>query len=131
MILVLLLTGIFIFMAFYSVIFVHNTLIRYILFFIYITAIVIIWNPGIATIIAHYFGMGRGIDFIFVLFSVVVVNITVFIVKHLNFQHRSITKIARYIAINNAQTPEHYKNNFIHDQIHLNQNGNNQCKKNL
>ena len=105
MILTSMLTAVFVFMAFYSAIFVRRIAVRYSLFFAYIVAIFFVWNPNETTIIANYFGMGRGLDFVLVLFSVAIVNGTFFIVKHLNFQHQSITRLTRHIAIQEAKNP--------------------------
>ena len=107
MILTSLLTIVFVFMAFYSAIFVRRAAVRYLLFFAYFAAIFFVWNPNETTIIANYFGIGRGLDFVLVLFSVAIVNGTFFIVKHLSSQHRSITKLTRHIAIREARNPRH------------------------
>lgn len=105
MILASLLTVVFIFMAFYSAIFVRRSAVRYALFFGYIVSVFFLWNPDDTTIIANYFGIGRGLDFLLVLFLVAVVNGIFFIVKHLNSQHQSITKLTRHIAICEAREP--------------------------
>lgn len=105
MILTSLLTAVFVFMAIYSAIFVQRAAVRYVLFLAYIAAIFFVWNPNATTIIANYFGMGRGLDFVIVLFFVAIVNGTFFIVKHLNSQHQSITKLTRHIAIRDARPP--------------------------
>ncbi len=105
MILTSLLTAVFIFMVFYSVIFVRRKAVRYFLLVAYVAAIYFVWNPNETTIIANYFGIGRGLDFVQVLFSVAIVNGIFFIVKHLNSQHQSITKLTRHIAIRDNRTP--------------------------
>lgn len=107
MILTTLLTMVFVFMTFYSVIFVRRAAVRYVLLVAYVAAIFFVWNPNETTIIANYFGIGRGLDFVLVLFSVAIVNGTFFIVKHLNSQHQSITKLTRHIAIRDARNPRH------------------------
>lgn len=95
-------------MVFYSVIFVHHTLVRYVLLMAYSFAIFFIWNPELTTVIAHFFGIGRGLDFVLILFSVVIVNGMFFIVRHMHSQHQSITKLARHIAIRDAHSPTFY-----------------------
>lgn len=107
MMLASLLTVVFIFMALYSAIFVRRSSVRYALFFAYIVAVFFLWNPDETTIIANYFGIGRGLDFVLVLFSVAIVNGTFFIVNHLNSQHQSITKLTRHIAIRDARPAIH------------------------
>jgi hypothetical protein len=107
MILSFLLTVVFVFMAFYTAIFVQGLAVRYVLFFAYLAAIFFVWNPNETTVIANYFGIGRGLDFVLVLFSVAIVNGAFFIVTHLNSQHQNITKLTRHIAICGARNPRH------------------------
>lgn len=104
MILVWLLTVVFVFMMLYIAVFIRQAAVRYGLFFAYGAAIFFIWNPNTTTHIANTFGIGRGLDFVLVLFCVVIVNGIFFIVRHLNSQHQSITKLARHIAIRDADT---------------------------
>jgi hypothetical protein len=97
------LTAIFVFMAIYSIVFVHRVTFRSTLLFVYGAAIFFVWNPNATTVVANFFGIGRGLDFVFVLFLVAIVNGIFFIVKHLNAQHQSITRLTRHIAIHEAQ----------------------------
>ena len=105
MILTSLLTIIFVFMAFYSVVFVHRAAVRYVLLLAYSLAIFFLWNPELTTVIANFFGIGRGLDFVLVLFLVAILNGIFFIVRHLNSQHQNITKLAQHIAIRDARPP--------------------------
>lgn len=105
MILTSLLTIVFVFMAFYSAIFIHRAAVRYVLLLAYSSAIYFVWNPESTTVIANFFGIGRGLDFVLVLFSVAIVNGMFFIIRHLNSQHQSITKLSRHIAIRDAHLP--------------------------
>jgi hypothetical protein len=105
MILASLLSAVFVFMMCYSVVFVRHAATRVVLLVAYSAAIVFVWNPEATTVIANRFGIGRGLDFIFVLFSVAIVNGIFFIVMHLNSQHESITKLTRHIAIRDARSP--------------------------
>jgi hypothetical protein len=102
MILAVLLTIVFVFMAFYTAVFVRRVAIRNCIFLAYGVSVVLVWNPEATTVIANYFGMGRGLDFVLLLFSVAIVNGIFFIAKHLNSQHQSITNLARYIALRDA-----------------------------
>lgn len=102
------LTLVFLFMAFYSAIFVGRSGIRYMLFFLYAGAIFFVWSPDTTTIIARFFGIGRGLDFVLVMFSVAIVNGLFFITKHLISQHQSITKLVRHIAIRDARSSTDY-----------------------
>ena len=103
MILALLLTIIFVFMSVYSIAFVQRSSIRYLLCFTYILAIFFVWHPNSTTTIAKYFGIGRGLDLIEVLFSVAIINGLLFVIKHLIAQHHKITLLSRYLAIRDAQ----------------------------
>jgi small membrane protein len=105
MILISILTIIFVFMAFYSVLFIHRIVVRYVLVLTYTLAIFFVWNQEATTVIANFFGIGRGLDFVLTLFSVVIVNGIFFIVSYMNSQHQSITKLTRYIAISDARLP--------------------------
>lgn len=105
MILALFLTIVFVFMAFYAVVFIRRTWIRYASLFTYSAAIFFVWNPELTTVIAHFFGIGRGLDFILTLFSVSILNGIFFVIKHLNLQHRNVTKLAQHIAIRDAKLP--------------------------
>ncbi len=99
------LSAVFIFMAFYSAIFIRGSLIRYAAIALYLIAIFFVWTPDTTTIIANFFGMTRGLDFILTLLSVSIINGMFFIVRHLNSQHESITKLTRHLAISSARTP--------------------------
>lgn len=105
MILATLLSVIFFSMAIYSIVFVSRISVRYLLLFSYCAAIVFVWNPELTTVIAHFFGIGRGLDFILVLLSVAIVNGLVIIVRHLNSQHQSISQLTRHIALRDARDP--------------------------
>ncbi len=106
MIFISFLTAVFVFMAIYSVIFVRPGAIRSGLLLAYSAAIFFVWNPEVTIIMANFFGIGRGLDFVLVLFSVAIVNGMFFMVKHLSSQHQSITKLARHIAIHDARPPD-------------------------
>ena len=103
MILASFLTVFFVFMIFYSAISVRRATARYIILAIYILAVFFVWNPNQTTIVANYFGIGRGLDFVLILFSVAIFNGNFFIVKHLNSQQQSISKLTRHIAIRDAR----------------------------
>lgn len=105
MILASFLTVFFVFMVFYSAISVRRAIARYVIQAVYILAVFFVWNPNHTTIIANYFGIGRGLDFVLVIFSVAILNGTFFIITHLNAQHRSISRLARHIAIRDALQP--------------------------
>ncbi len=103
------LTSVFLFMAIYSLVFVRRILIRYALLFLYASAIFFVWCPDATTIIAQFFGIGRGLDFMLVLFSVTIINGSLFIIRYLNAQHQNITKLTRFIALGNPYIPKSNK----------------------
>ena len=105
MILLYFLTIFFLFMMFYSIISVRRAILRSAILATYALAIFFVWNPSKTTVVANYFGIGRGLDFVLVLFFVAMLNGTFFIVKHLSYQHRNISKLTRYIAIRDARKP--------------------------
>ena len=105
MILAFFLTLLFVFMVFYCAVSVQRTSTRYILFAVYGLAIFFVWNPNQTTQIANGFGIGRGLDFVLIIFSVAILNAIFFIVRHLNFQHELIVSLARHIALQSARKP--------------------------
>ncbi len=105
MIFSLFLTIVFIFMALYSVVFTRTTVIRFTLLLIYIIAIFFVWNPDTTTVVANFFGIGRGLDFILILFMITIMNGMFFIIKNSQNQSQDITKLARYIAIKDTRIP--------------------------
>lgn len=92
----------FVLMAIYSFVFIRSLIVRYILIVTYGLAIYFIWRPDVTTVIANYFGIGRGLDFVLIMLSVSIINALLFIVMHLIVQNKNITKMARNIAISNA-----------------------------
>jgi len=100
-----LLTAIFGFMAFYSVLFVQRKIFRYTLLLFYGFTIYFIWHPEATTTIAQSVGMGRGLDLIFVLFSVAIINGGLFGIKHVSAQHKKVTQLIRHGAIQEAIKP--------------------------
>jgi hypothetical protein len=108
-----LITVIFVFMAFYSFVFVRRVEVRYLLLLVYSLAILFAWKPELSTAVAHFFGIGRGLDFALMLFSVAIVNGMFFIVGHLNSQYQSITKLTRHIAIQESRRPSSGSNDEL------------------
>ena len=105
MVLAIILSVVFFSMAIYSIVFVSRISIRYLLLSSYCAAIFFVWDPELTTVIAHFFGIGRGLDLILVLLSVAIVNGLVIIIRHLNSQHQSITQLTRHIALRDARNP--------------------------
>jgi len=99
------LTAVFGFMMFYSMVFVSSNLVRYFFVICYASAVYFVWNPDSTTVIANYFGVGRGLDFIFLLLFLAVINGLIFSVTHLSQHHQSLTKLARHISIVEARIP--------------------------
>ena len=99
------LTAFFGLMMFYSMVFVSSNLARYFFVICYASAVYFVWNPDSTTVIANFFGVGRGLDFIFLLLFLAVINGVIFSVTHLSQHHQSLTKLARHISIVEARTP--------------------------
>lgn len=104
MIFSILLTAVFLFMAVYSFAFIRPNAVRFLLCVAYIVGVYFVWNPEITSTIAHFFGIGRGLDFFLILLLVAIINALVLLARHLNSQHRAITNLARYIALQNARS---------------------------
>lgn len=99
------LTAVFLFMAVYSFVFLQPRALRVLLAVAYIAGTYFVWDPEATTAIAHLFGIGRGLDFFLILLSVALVNALLLLARHVNAQHRAITKLTRFIAMQNAQGP--------------------------
>lgn len=104
MIFSVLLTFVFLFMAVYSFAFIRPNAVRFLLCLAYLVGIYFVWNPEITSTIAHFFGIGRGLDFFLILLLVAIINALVLLARHINAQHRAITNLARYIALQNARS---------------------------
>lgn len=94
-----LLTLIFLVMAAYTFIFISARRLGWLLLALYAGAIFVVWWPDTTTVIAHALGIGRGVDLVLILVSVVIVNVILFLVRHIYFMHQQITRLARHIAI--------------------------------
>ncbi len=103
MIFSILLTAVFLFMAVYSFAFIRPTWVCMLLCLSYLIGIYFVWNPEITSEIAHFFGIGRGLDFFIILLLVAIINALILLARHLNSQHRAITNLARYVALQNAR----------------------------
>lgn len=91
--------------AIYGAVYFRNPIARYSVLAAYITAIFFIWNPDSTTTIAHFFGMGRGLDLLLVVVALVVINVA-FVMIRLNATTRQdLTRIARHIALHEAKAP--------------------------
>jgi hypothetical protein len=97
------LAAVFLFMAIYIFVFIKQPATRWLLCAAYLGAIYFVWNPDATTTIAHYFGIGRGLDFFLILLSVTIVNALVLVLRHLHAQQRQLTKLARQFALQNAR----------------------------
>lgn len=95
---------VFLFMAVYSFVFIRQPAIRFLLCIAYLVGIYFVWHPDASTTIARFFGIGRGLDFFLILLSVAIVNALVLMARHINAQHRDLTKLARHIALQEARS---------------------------
>jgi len=101
----LFLTFVFLFMAVYSFAFLRPPALQIPLCLAYLVGIYFVWDPDVSTVIASYFGIGRGLDFILILLSISIVNALVLLTRHINAQHRAITKLTRHFALMQARRP--------------------------
>ncbi|MGE8187903.1 DUF2304 family protein [Pseudomonas sp. NPDC086278] len=101
------LAAVFLFMAVYIFVFIKHPFIRAFLCSAYLAAIYFVWDPEITTTIAHYFGIGRGLDFFLILLSVTIVNALVLVLRHLHVQQRQLTNLARKFALHNVKVRTH------------------------
>lgn len=97
------LTAVFLFMAVYSFVFLQPRALRLLLTVVYLVSIYFVWHPNATTALANVFGIGRGLDFFLILLSVAIVNALLLLARHMNAQHRAITQLARFIALQNVQ----------------------------
>ena len=102
MMLSVLLTLVFALMAVYTFIFFSARLLGWLLLASYIVAVFIVWWPDTTTALAQMLGIGRGVDLVLILVSVVIVNVIMFVIRHMYFMHQQITRLARHIAIQEA-----------------------------
>jgi small membrane protein len=73
--------------------------------FIFISVIFILF-PNITTTIAHFFGVGRGVDFIIYINLGTVYIVLIILYKKIRVLNSIITKIIRNNAIQNVKKPE-------------------------
>lgn len=106
MILAILLTLIFAFMAYCTMLLCKRSITRNVMIFIYCAAVLLAWFPDISTAVAHLFGVGRGLDLVLTLLTVILINAVLLILAHLHGQHRKLTLLARHIAIKEAIQPD-------------------------
>ena len=66
-----------------------------------------VWHPGDSTFIANFLGIGRGTDLLLYLWFVVSASLILVLHIKMRRQERQITKIARHIAIYEA---DHFLN---------------------
>lgn len=98
------LSAVFLFMALYTLTFIRLRTIRLLLGLAYLAGIYFVWNPDASTTIARIFGIGRGLDFFLILLSVAIVNALVLLARHINAQHRALTKLTRHVALKDARS---------------------------
>lgn len=102
MMLSVLLTLVFVLMAIYTFVFFSGRLLGWLLLASYVVAVFVVWRPDTTTTLAQMLGIGRGVDLVLILVSVVIVNVIMFVIRHMYFMHKQITRLARHIAIREA-----------------------------
>lgn len=122
MILSFVLTCLFAFLGYCTLILCRHGWLRNILLALYVSGIVLAWFPDASTFLARLFGIGRGLDLVLVLFSMVLFLCTFFILVQLHTQHRKLTLMARHIAIREAVAPFASQNQKPETQVADNEN---------
>ena len=107
MIFSILLTMAFAFMALYTLAFLSDRILGKMLLLLYAGAVFVLWEPDISTTIANLIGIGRGVDLGLMLFSVISLNLIIFLIHHVHQLHKQITLLTRSIAINDAIQSNH------------------------
>ncbi len=102
MIFSLALTIAFALLSLYTFVFFRGRMLGKSLLVLYAGAVVCLWLPDASTRLANLIGIGRGVDFGLMLFSVVSLNLTVFLIHHVHQLHRDVTLLARRFAISQA-----------------------------
>jgi hypothetical protein len=97
---------ILLFMITYQLVFVTNTFLKLGLLGLYVSLIYFTWYPHTTTVIANFFGIGRGIDLFLLVFSIIVINVAFIIIKRLTKINRQLTKLTRELAIINSFNPK-------------------------
>lgn len=99
MIFSLVLTAAFALLGLYTIVFFRGRLLGKSLLALYAGATICLWIPDASTWLANLIGIGRGVDFGLMLFSVISLNLTVFLIHHVHQLHRDVTLLARRFAI--------------------------------
>ncbi len=66
----------------------------------------LVWNSAETTVIANYIGVGRGLDLVLPVFSLVLLFFVVALYRRLVSLHDAVTELARHVALTNAVEPE-------------------------
>ena len=66
---------------------------------LWVGAIVLVWRPGTSTVIAHLFGIGRGVDFVlYIAVSFLLISVFQLHIAHERLE-RTLTKLIRHEAL--------------------------------
>jgi hypothetical protein len=106
MVFVYVVTFVFAAMAISTALYTEGRIERMTLLLLYLVGIFFLWRPDASTHVANLVGIGRGLDFIFMIAGIAALNVIVLIVRALKAHHRKITLLAREIAWLKAQAPE-------------------------
>lgn len=98
----ILLTLALLFMALYTIVFMRKRAI-WLLLPCYLFALILVWQPQLATFIAQHLGIGRGLDLFLMLATVILLNGLIVLARHVSLLHQQQTRLARNIALYRAQ----------------------------
>lgn len=71
----------------------------------FVIATYFIWNPEHTTLIAHYFGIGRGLDFILPVFCVALLFMVVGLYRKVVALQDDLTLLSRHLALRDSSEP--------------------------
>jgi hypothetical protein len=93
----------FLIMALFTILYAEARLEKMVLLGVYVGATYLVWNPEISTWTANLFGIGRGLDFIFLIACIAAANVMAHVIRAVRRHQRQITLLAREIALLNVK----------------------------
>jgi hypothetical protein len=98
-------TIIFVLMAAYALVLWSYSLWGRVLVLGYAVALVIVWLPDFATKTANYVGVKSGVNLVFMVMILVLLNGLIYMGRHLYLANRKLTLLTRHVALMQAPEP--------------------------
>lgn len=105
MIFSILITIVFVFMAAYVISLWSHTWWGRLLLLAYLVAIVLVWMPDVAIATANYVGVQSGVNLIFMVMILVLLNGMILMGRQLYITNRKFTLLARHVALSKSEAP--------------------------